>query len=259
HAIIKKIGDKNLQDIDQGVVDGLAQELQPGSKNSTRVRHVYVPVIAVLNDPAVKRIVGIHTIEKPPVKQPAVKPATDEHILAVADVSNPRLKAAILFMTYSGCRVSEATSLTTDNVNLREALALLEKTKNGDPRLVPLPPQVVVAMANIMPKSGQVFGYSSRHGFTTALRRATRRAGLPWMSPHQIGRHAFAARLLRKKYDILTVKAAGRWKSTAVVDGVYGHLEQGRIHQAILDAAKPGTDCTDNAHLSGARSRSGPV
>jgi integrase len=113
-------------------------------------------------------------------------------------------------------------------------------TNNGEPALVPLPEEALAAVRAIMPQDpdAPVFGYRFGSGINKALRTAAKRAGLPHLSIHKIGRHTFAARLLNAGYDIKTVKEAGRWKTLDVVDETYGHLEQRYIHDAMLAVAE---------------------
>jgi len=237
HEIASAIGpDTLISNIDQAFVDRLATKLYPGRAPATLVRQVYTPIIAILNDAGSKSV-----IRKPRIKKKPVKPATDAYISALLPHCNQNLKALVLFLTYTGPRVSEACRITPADFNLRDGWAILGRTKNGEPRMVPLPPEVVVAIANIIPVEGLVFGYSSRWSVNNALRRAARRAGIPYMSSHKVGRHAFAARMLAAGKDIKTVKEAGGWKSIKVLDDNYGHLEQRPIHEAILDAAKTRT------------------
>src|SRR5262249_30641194 len=80
-------------------------------------------------------------------------------------------------------------------------------------------------------RAGRAFAWGTSQGLCRALHAACERAALAYLSPHKIGRHAFAARLLRAGYDIKTVKEAGR------VDE-YGHLEQRAAHKAMLDVAE---------------------
>jgi site-specific recombinase XerD len=70
------------------------------------------------------------------------------------------------------------------------------------------------------------------------LKRAAKRAKLKYLSPHKIGRHAFAARMLSQGYNLKTVKEAGGWASLSVVNDNYGHFEQSHAHEAMLNAAQ---------------------
>jgi site-specific recombinase XerD len=58
------------------------------------------------------------------------------------------------------------------------------------------------------------------------------------MDGHQIGRHAFAARFLRAGGSLKALKHAGGWEKLAVVDSIYGHLEQAEVHEFMRKLSK---------------------
>jgi hypothetical protein len=64
------------------------------------------------------------------------------------------------------------------------------------------------------------------------------RVGLPVMTSHQIGRHAFAARLLRQRKTLKEVQEAGGWSvgSMPMLAATYAHLEMSAVEQAVLGA-----------------------
>ncbi len=236
--IIERIGMKPIADISQSVVDLTARALYPDRAPATLNRQCYTPIIAVLNDAACSGLCGKPSIKKLKTSRPLVEPAGDAHIEAILPHCSDRLQAIVMLLTYTGIRVSEACRLEPGDFNLQDGWAVCGKTKNGDPRMIPLPPVVVAAVANIMPGDGPVFGFKSRFGVNQALKRAAKRANLPHMPSHKIGRHTFAKRILEAGHSIKTLKEAGGWKSIKIVDETYGHLEQSHVHQIMLDVAK---------------------
>ena len=111
--------------------------------------------------------------------------------------------------------------------------AWLRKTKNGAPRVVPLPGLVFEALWNLKGAKGTIFGFKTRHTLNQALERACKRAGVRVMTSHEVGRHAFAARLLAQGFTLKQVQEAGGWKSYRMVAEVYGHLEKSSVHDAM--------------------------
>jgi integrase len=125
-------------------------------------------------------------------------------------------------------------------VDFDRSEALLTITKNGRPRKVALAEPVMralQALATASPAAGPVFGYADRWSARNAIVRASRRAGVEYLSSHKIGRHAFAARLLRDGHSLPVVTAAGGWASSSMVSQVYGHLEQSHVDDAVRGAA----------------------
>jgi site-specific recombinase XerD len=64
------------------------------------------------------------------------------------------------------------------------------------------------------------------------------RAELPVMTSHQVGRHSFAARLLRQGKTLKEVQEAGGWskKSYRLLAEIYGHLEQSAVDASVRSA-----------------------
>ena len=65
--------------------------------------------------------------------------------------------------------------------------------------------------------------------------RACKRAGVPPITSHKIGRHSFVARLLAQGLSLKAVQQAGGWSedSIATLAKHYGHLEQSALDAAV--------------------------
>jgi integrase len=234
-------GDKSLDKIDQAEIDRVAKTLYPHVCNATLVRQCYGPINAVLRHAAECGIEGVspRRIKFPKVpKRKVTRWADDDYLAQLLPHCDPELAAVVLLMTYTGLRTGEALSLTVRSFKVQPGRVLVDHTKNGEAASVKLPPRVQEAVMAVMPAAGRAFAWSTSQGLCRALQAACQRAGLDYLAPHKIGRHAFAARLLRRGYDIKTVKEAGRWKKLAVVDESYGHLEQRAADAAIVDVAE---------------------
>lgn len=234
--------DKTLRDIGQAELDKAAQALHPGCKGSTLMRQVFGPMKAVMKHALETEMAGAvyRKIKNPKVERVAAKWAPEDHLEALLAECRPRLRAWILVSTYTALRASEMLRQVPGDYAMRPGWVSIGKTKNGTPAFVPLPPVALEAVKAIMPtrKDAPVFGYETVQGVNSALRRAAKRAGVPHLSTHPIGRHTFAARLLGAGYDIKMVKEAGRWKKLQIVDETYGHLEIRTVHEAMLKVAK---------------------
>jgi integrase len=222
-----------LPEIGQAEIDEAARVLYPRAGPSTINRQVIGPMVAVLRAAARARLEGaaIPMVARRKEVRPAVQPASDEHIAAILPHLKPGARALVILMTYTGLRTGEALRVSADDV--RGGYVHVAKTKNGRPRMVPVPDGWEY------PTGG--WGLSSSQALGKALKRAHKAAGLPYMDAHQIGRHAFAARFLRAGGSIKALKQAGDWQKLAVVDEIYGHLEQSEVHQFMreLSVKKP--------------------
>ena len=90
-----------------------------------------------------------------------------------------------------------------------------------------------------------IFECETRWGIPQLIKRARKRAGVEHYRPHQVGRHAFATRLLNAGKSTAAVKQAGGWKSESrAFDEYYSHLAREVTDQAV---ASMKLDVTQNA------------
>lgn len=220
--LVKELGKIKLAKIGQTEVDRAANAIYPGRKASTLNRQVYGPVIAVLRHAAASRLEGatIPLIKHRKAQKPVIQPADDEHIAKLLPHCSEGLRALILLMTYTGLRTGEALRVKPEDI--RGDCIQVAKTKNGKPRMVPVPSEWR------FPADG--FQFRSTQGVGRAIRRASRAAGIPYRDGHELGRHSFAARFLKAGGSIKALKEAGGWEKLAIVDSHYGHMELSDVH-----------------------------
>lgn len=219
-----------LPDIGQVEIDEAARTLYPNAKASTLNRQVYGPMVAVLRSAVRAKLPGasVPMIDRRQETKPEITPADDQHLDKLLPHLPGRLAALVLLMTYTGLRTGEA--LRVREQDIRDGFALVGRTKNGEPRMVPLPEGWEY------PEGG--WRMTTTVGFGKALRRAHKAAGLPYRDGHEIGRHAFAARFLKAGGSIKRLKEAGGWKKLAVVDERYGHLEITEVHDFMRELSR---------------------
>ena len=139
---------------------------------------------------------------------------------------------------------------------------IIDDTKTGEPVLIELHPTVVEAMLE-MPNwqkrrwlfgDGPSSGSNVRRDILTACLKASgyddqaankiasepskyrdEIVGLevPYFSPHKLGRHSFATRILRGGYSLKHLKDAGGWKTLEIVAETYGHLERAEVTASV--------------------------
>ena len=182
---------------------------------------------------------GAHEFKRP--KQPereVVRFAKDDYLAKLLPNCGPRLKAAVLLITFTAARASECCRVTDEDVDWEARSVLLRRTKNGKPRSVPLAAMVYEALLPLNGSQGPLFGFSQRWSLNQAIERACVRAELQVMTSHKLGRHAFAARLLRQGKNLKELQEAGGWspKSLPMLAEVYGHLERQTVDAAIVAA-----------------------
>ncbi len=214
-----------VADIRQAQVDACAAALYPDAKASTINRQCISPIITVIKHAVDTEMPGaiLRKIRRRREEKPIITPASDEHIEKLAQHLPQGLLALITMMTFTGLRTGEALRVTAGDV--RDGYIHIPKTKNDEPRMVPVP------AGWEYPASG--WGYTTTQGVGGALRRAHVAAKLPYRDGHELGRHAFAARWLRAGGSMKGLQLAGNWKKFAVPADIYGHLEITDVHEQM--------------------------
>lgn len=233
-ALSDKFGTWRIADITELEVSKWAKLTYPRCGPKGLNRQVYTPLIAILHRAAAAKMCLVPTFTRP--EEPdrvMVNPAKDSEIAGLLPCCTDRLQACTLLMSFTAARASEACRLHEDDIDWEERKATLRLTKNGTPRVVPLAGLVFEALWKLRGRKGQIFGFKTRHSLNQALERACKRAKLRVMTSHEVGRHAFAARLLGQGYTLKQVQEAGGWKSYKMVADTYGHLEKSAVHDAM--------------------------
>jgi integrase len=152
---------------------------------------------------------------------------TDRLIESCADHLRPR----VIFLLYTGARVGEALWLDWRCVDLYRRHVTFPKTKNGQRRGIPLHQRVVIALANLPHREGEVFrrpdglpyerpkrsdDHSAGTRIKTAFKAACRRASITDFHPHNC-RHTWATWHYIANRDLGALKRLGGWKSVRMV------------------------------------------
>jgi integrase len=107
----------------------------------------------------------------------------------------------------TGMRIGEILNLRYDQIDLASGVIIVEHTKNGKIRKIPINSKLHDLLDNAKMIGNFVFGnginpYGSiKKGFHAAIRRA----GIPHLRFHDL-RHTFATRLVSNGVDLATVK-----------------------------------------------------
>jgi integrase len=98
--------------------------------------------------------------------------------------------------------------------------------------------ELTIRIANLPRHEGTpLFGYVSRFGLRNRMKAVCRRAGIPFVPPHQAGRHSFASNALALGATAKEVMEAGGWKTARMVLETYAHANQaGRSIASRFDA-----------------------
>lgn len=170
---------------------------------------------------------------------------------------SPYMKPMVVMALNTGMRKGEILTLKWSNVDMKHRFILLEDTKNGERREIPINDTLTQAIDSLPrriddgyvffdPKTDKPYQYIKK-GFATALKKA----GIQDFHFHDL-RHTFASQLVMAGVDITTIKELLGHKSLAMTMR-YAHLAPSHKKNAvsILDSVinDKNTDDDSTAHL----------
>ena len=155
--VLDHFGTTALPLIGQEAIDNAASKLYPKASNATRNRQVYTPVSAILHHAARKGWCARPVFTRPKMSKVSIKWLKHDEAERLIAACSPHLKPLVIFLLYTGARVGEVLWLDWSNVDLKRRHVTFPKTKNGDPRGVPLHSRVVAALEGIPSRDGPVF------------------------------------------------------------------------------------------------------
>jgi len=166
-----------------------------------------------------------------PICRCIAKQAFVEAWLCSERLTDPRFHSHRLLSIHTGIRMSEQYSLKWSQVDFKRHQLYLPKTKNGDPRDVPLNGTALAALGALRTasKGDSVFPHaeSPRGCFLSAVERAQLK-DYTW----HCNRHTFASRLVMAGVDLHTVgELLGH--RTAQMTKRYAHLSVNHKQSAV--------------------------
>ncbi len=225
--ILEAWHDRKVAEIRSGHVQDLARRLYPQAAPATWNRQVVTPLSAVIN-------CAVERDQAKPVRLKRFKVAEAQRVAVDrawidafrAACRSPYLAALALLMFQTGARLGEAVGLRPRDLDLMHKRAHIPVTKSGNPHTYHLTLELTVELANLPPRRGRVLGYKSRSSVYGPWQTACRRADLPYVPPHQAGRHSFATELIvRGGVDVATTAKLGNWKSRRLLLDRYVHTQ----------------------------------
>lgn len=148
---------------------------------------------------------------------------TADQVRALLEHCSPEVADVVRLATLTGLRRGEIMRLTPANI-VAGSIILDSNTKSGKPRVVPLPPQAALIVANRLP--WQVTVWEVRNGFE----RARVAAGMPHVHLHDL-RHTYASWLVQGGASLTAVRDLLGHSSLAVTSK-YAHLARPDLAKA---------------------------
>lgn len=206
----------------------MALAIYPNVANSTRNRCALAPARAVIIHAYERGWCNLMRLtrfkQEPPKRKSPASPVWLQLFVRQCDKDElAHLAALVMFMAFTGARISEAVRVEWPQVDLpgRRVLLLRTKTEKNSPRS--LTDDLVRRIGALGISDRPVFGYTSRYSVNERIRAVCQRAGIPYKSPHLCGRHSFATNALALGVDVRTAMDAGGWKSSVTFLETYVH------------------------------------
>jgi integrase len=244
--LIKHFGTQALASIGQAAIDRAAKVLYPHATPGTLNRQVYTPTSAVLKFAAKRGLCDFRQIDRPTQPKGRTRWLTPVEAERLIEACSPHLRPLVIFLLYTGARLSEALYLDWQQVNLTHGEVQFLATKNGEARGVPLHPRLLQELSALphresavfrRPRDGKPYARKSDGGgqIKTAFNGACRRAGFSGVSPHTL-RHTWATWYYAATRDLPGLMYLGGWSSERMVLR-YAHMNVGHLSQSV--AAMP--------------------
>jgi len=156
---------------------------------------------------------------------------SDEEERALLQAADPGFHSHLLLSIHTGIRMSEQYGLKWSQVDSERRQLYLPKTKNGDPRDVPLNGTALAALKKLRASSKGEFVFPDAESPRGWFLGAVDRAGLKDYTWH-CNRHTFASRLVMAGVDLHTVgELLGH--RTAQMTKRYAHLSVNHKQAAV--------------------------
>jgi integrase len=259
--VIQHFGTTRLAKIDQDAIDKGARKVYPNVTGATRDRQFYTPTSAVIKHAAKRGWCSQIIMERPEKPRGRVRWITPEETERLIAACNESFRVLVIFLLYTGARIGEALWLDWRDVDLIRGHVTFpidpsdgRRTKNNEPRGVPLHPRVRAALANLPHREGKVFrrldglpyerlregATSASDGIRKAFAGARKRANIRDFLVHDC-RHTWATWHYAKNRDLLALQKLGGWKTVTMVMR-YAHVNVGELAHTIDNLPWCGTE-----------------
>lgn len=266
-GLVASFGQYPLRRFDTRMLEQDQTEMiQNGKKPATvnrrlaTIKHMFTKAVEwdMVEDEALKRVRRVKLLEE---NNRRLRFLSREECSALIAECDSHLKPIVITAVNTGMRKSEILKLKWENVDLQHGFILLDRTKNGERREIPIndtlkdiltalyqgtkehPRRIDVPYVFYDPKTGKAY-----QDLKKSFQAACRRAGIKDFRFHDL-RHTFASHLVMAGVDITTVKELLGHK-TLTMTLRYSHLAPSHKVKAVglLNETLQGTPSAQKVH-----------
>ena len=228
----------NTRIVEQYQTERMKKGNKPATVNNhlATIKHMFTKAVDwnMVEEEVLKRIRKVKLLE---ANNRRLRFLSKEECNSLLDECAFHLKSIVTTALNTGMRKEEILSLKWDNVDLKHGFILLDKTKNGERREIPINQKLRETISRIIPRLDvpYVF-YNLKSGnryqrVTRSFATACRRAGIRDFKFHDL-RHTFASHLVMAGIDLTTVRELLGHK-TLTMTLRYAHLAPSHKVKAV--------------------------
>jgi len=161
---------------------------------------------------------------------------TDSEIGKLLKSCANHIKSIVMVALNTGMRKGEILNLRWSNIDMKNRIIMIRKTKNNEMRMIPINNTLYYELKTIGAQSNGQYVFTNQNGkpygdVKTGFNAALRRAGIKDFRFHDL-RHTFASRLVMAGVDIRTVQELMGHKDIKMTMR-YSHLSDAHLKEAI--------------------------
>jgi len=190
----------------------LTEEKKPATVNRhlATLKHMFAKAVEweLLDEDTLKRVRRAKQLQENNMR---LRYLSREECQEVIEACRPHLRPIVITALNTGMRREEILSLEWEkHIDLRHGFILLDVTKNGERRQLPITPMLKETLQGVLRRVGVPYVFVDRDGerlkdVKTAFNGALRRAGIKDFHFHDL-RHTFASHLVMGGVDLATIK-----------------------------------------------------
>lgn len=233
-----KLSHFNTNIVEQFQTERLNKGNKPATANRllAAIKHMFTKACEweMITEGTFKRVHKVKSLQE---NNKRLRYLTKEECQSLINACDKHLKPIVIAALNTGMRRGEIFSLNWNNIDLKHGFILLEKTKNGDRREIPINDtlkRTLQGLARRLDIPSVFCDHSTGKRYTDikhSFNSACRRAGIDDFHFHDL-RHTFASHLIMAGVDITTVKELLGHK-TLTMTLRYAHLAPSHKVKAV--------------------------